>query len=370
MNTNKPKVLLCAPLRGGIGGIKRWTEHILNYYEENKNDLDIDIELFDTGRKHFIYGDTSKFKRVILGIIDYFSLIKGFRKQISSGKYDAVHITTSASFALIGNIIFLRMLAKRGVKSVVHFRFGRIPQLVSEKNWEYRLLQKVIRLSSSAIVLDQASYRSLVRLGFENIKILSNPLSPKVERIISNHKEKAKKEGTLVFVGHVVEAKGVFELIEACRDIPNIHLKVIGTVSITTKQSLLSLAGNNNEGWLEICGEKEYEEVIEEMLSASIFVLPSYTEGFPNVILESMACGCAIIATYVGAIPEMLNINSSDTCGLIVPPQNVQELKKAIMRMLEDKSFKKKCGENAVKRVREEYSIEQVIKKLIQIWKL
>ena len=45
--------------------------------------------------------------------------------------------------------------------------------------------------------------------------------------------------------------------------------------------------------------EKDYAQ-------ADLFVFPSYSEGFPNVILESMAAGCAIVTTNVGAIPQML----------------------------------------------------------------
>ncbi|MBR8759086.1 glycosyltransferase family 4 protein [Porphyromonas levii] len=370
MNANKTKVLLCAPFRGGVGGIKRWTEHILNYYEDNKNDIDVEIDLFDTGRKHFVYGNTSKLKRVITGAVDYLSLIRAFRKRLATNNYDVVHITTSASFGLLGDIAFLKKLQKRHIRSVVHFHFGRIPQLVKDRNWEYKLLQRVIHLSTTAIVLDEASYHSLLDLGYDNIKILPNPLAPKVEEIIASHQEITKIDRSLVFVGHVVRGKGVYELIEACKGIPNIHLKVIGTVSSTTKQELLSVAGHNNENWLEICGEKEYEDVIKEMISASIFVLPTYSEGFPNVILEAMACGCAIIASSVGAIPEMLDVNSENVCGLTIAPKQVDELKDTIEKMLDNVFLATNCGQNAMSRVRKEYTIPQVMRQLIEIWKL
>jgi glycosyltransferase involved in cell wall biosynthesis len=59
----------------------------------------------------------------------------------------------------------------------------------------------------------------------------------------------------------------------------------------------------------------------------AIFVLPTYTEGFPNVILECMASGCPIITTPVGAIPDMLQFGSTQACGACVDVKDVQGLK-------------------------------------------
>jgi glycosyltransferase involved in cell wall biosynthesis len=86
------------------------------------------------------------------------------------------------------------------------------------------------------------------------------------------------------------------------------------------------------------------------------------------VILESMACGCSIVATSVGAIPEMLNIDSDSPCGITVDKQNVIELKQAIEKMLTDESFAQKCKNNAVKKVFSEYSMDVVWGNLVKIW--
>jgi len=55
------------------------------------------------------------------------------------------------------------------------------------------------------------------------------------------------------------------------------------------------------------------------------FILPSYTEGFPNVILEAMALGKPIIATSVGAIPEIL----SEECGVVMKPRDQRDIEQA-----------------------------------------
>ena len=97
--------------------------------------------------------------------------------------------------------------------------------------------------------------------------------------------------------------------------------------------------------------------------------MPTYTEGFPNALLESMACGCPIIASAVGAIPEMLEDENGKHFGVLIEPKNVEALKTAILRMLSDTQFKEECGINAQKRVFERYNINNVANQLINIWK-
>ena len=121
--------------------------------------------------------------------------------------------------------------------------------------------------------------------------------------------------------------------------------------------------------WLTICGEKPYEEVIGEMLACDVFVLPTYTEGFPNVILESMACGCAIVTTPVGAIPEMLDIAGEAPCGVCVEPKSAEALGTAIESLLADEEQKRLLGSRAKSRVVEQYSIESVWQQMVEIWK-
>ena len=155
---------------------------------------------------------------------------------------------------------------------------------------------------------------------------------------------------------------------QACKDIPNIEVYLLGAVTDEMKSRLYEAAGDNKTR-LKISGEQNYETVIQEMLSANVFVLPTYTEGFPNVILESMACGCPIIASAVGAIPEMLNINGETPAGICIEPKNTEQLKSAIIKILNDDNLATTYGNSAQKRVNEMYSMPSVWKQMTDIWK-
>lgn len=68
------------------------------------------------------------------------------------------------------------------------------------------------------------------------------------------------------------------------------------------------------------------EQIIDLMDNMDVLVCPSYSEGMPNVIMEAMSRGCAVIATDVGAVPLLVNHQN----GWLIPPASVAELKNAI----------------------------------------
>ena len=357
MQNKEIKILLCSPYGGVLGGISKWTEHIVQYYNSNKTD-DLELEIFSFGRKNAIANDTSFYKRILYGFEEYIPLIKRFRSKIHSNKYNVIHIASSASLGLIKDILILGITRENQTKSILHFHFGRIPELYKKNNWEKKLLDKTIRMADEIIVIDQSSFNTLINQGYKNIKLLPNPLGQEVEEIIKNSSIKRGKN-KIVFAGHVVPTKGVFELEQACKDIADIEVHILGAVTAEMESRLYEAAGNNKT-WLKITGEQDYETVIKEMLSANIFVLPTYTEGFPNVILESMACGCPIVASAVGAIPEMLNIDGDEPAGICIEPKNIEQLKSAIIKILNDDKLASTYGNNAKKRVNEMYSMPSV----------
>ncbi len=364
------KVLICAPSKGTVGGISTWTNHIIRYYKEHKDKLPENFFLYfySTNRESKVYSNSTTVKRLFSGLKDYFPIIQKYKVKINSNHYDLVHITSSASFGLLRDILMIKAAKRKGIKIVIHFRFGRIPDLYKKNNWEQKLISRVITAADTTIVIDKKSYDTLVNEGFKNIELLPNPLTPEIPAIIKDNLDIVRKDRKLVFAGHVVETKGVFELIEVCKAIPNIKLKLIGAVSTEVKLKLVKLAGEMSTDWLEVSGELSFRETIKEMLSAGVFILPSYTEGFPNVIIESMACACPIVASSVGAIPEMLDVKSETDYGICVEPKNVNQLKNAIHKMLDDRPFALQCGLNAQRRVQEEYSMPKVWDKLMKIW--
>ena len=230
-------------------------------------------------------------------------------------------------------------------------------------------MKKVLKLADKVIVLDKMSYDTLAAAGYKNIDKLPNPLSPRVSKIIEDNKSVAQVPRKILFVGHLYRTKGIFELVEACCEIPCISVTIVGQYEEIIKNELIKIADKkSSSNRISFTGNIKMEQVIMEMKSCDLFVLPTYTEGFPNVIIESMACGCAIVTTPVGAIPEMLEEENGKQYGILVAPQNTQALKDGIEAMLNDELLKTECRKNVVQRVNERYNIDAVWHQIIAIW--
>ena len=134
------------------------------------------------------------------------------------------------------------------------------------------------------------------------------------------------------------------------------------------KEKLFSLAKERENGyWMTIVGEIPHLQIIGEMLEADSFVFPSYTEAFPNVILEAMACGCAIASSNVGAIPEMLDFKGAPT-GICFHPNSADEVTKALNALYQDNDNRIQLSEMAKKKVLNTYTINKVWHQLVITW--
>lgn len=353
-------------LWGGGGGITRWAEYIVGYYTNSHSSEKVNLEVLPMNDPKSDKVGGKLINRFYRGLRTYSLVLKELKQLLKNNKYDVLHIATSASISLCKDLLMINEAHKYGIKTVVHFHFGRIPQLAEQNNWEWKLLCKVVQMSDATLVIDETSYNTLLKVGMKNIYNLPNPLSPNIDTIIKDRVVSSRDKRTLLFAGHCVSTKGVCELVEACKGISNIQLKLLGAITPEMAEKLKIIA--NNDSWLNIMGQHSFEDVIKEMCQCGIFVLPTYTEGFPNVILESMACACPFITTPVGAIPQMLAINSDTPCGICVPYKNVNALRDAIVAVLENEKLRNELSKNAAERARKEYSLEAVCNNLTQIW--
>lgn len=362
------KVLLVSPYSETlVGGIINWTRYIVNYHRDNGRD--VEIRLLNNTHANQVMAGANPVKRLIAGFKNYLPVIREFKDTTGKEHFDVVHICTSASFGLIRDLLLVNAAKKKRVKICVHMHFGRIPQILKSSGWEKWLMVRLFNRVDRIVVMDMSSFNALKNNGFDKTVYLPNPLSGEVINLVEKFGNLKREPRKIVYAGHVTDNKGVFELVKACSQVYQIKLDILGKCTTTEiKDSLYEVAGNKERNWLEIPGNKPFEEIIKEMMTCAMFVLPSYSEGFPNVILESMACGCPIIATPVGAIPEMLDVGSDKPCGLCVPIKDVDALKNAIVELIGNPVKAVELGQNARQRVYEQYTMPKVWEKLVGIW--
>lgn len=131
---------------------------------------------------------------------------------------------------------------------------------------------------------------------------------------------------TLVSVGNLVENKGHHVAIEALRQLPEFHLVVVGEGP--QRRSLEALTDRMGlSSRVAFSGQIAQKDLPHYYSAADILVLPSSREGWPNVLLEAMACGTPVVATNVGGVREIV---TSDTVGRMMSARSGDALVAAV----------------------------------------
>jgi glycosyltransferase involved in cell wall biosynthesis len=361
------KVLIISPLPPPVGGIASWTVNILNYISDNsiKN-----IFHFNSAAKFRRITQVSIFERFFFGIFDSLYLVIRFFFKLLSLRPHLVHVTSSGSFGLIRDFLVLLMCKFFGAKTILHFRFGRIPDLEIKKNWEWYFIKVVIIFSDAVLVLDKRTFTCICN-HFKNEKlfILPNPCSYSLEKE-AKQAICLDKSNSILFVGHIVESKGIYDLVTALSLKPEpLHLNLIGPYEEVVKEKIfLILKELNSKLVVSFLGVLERDVVLSFMRSARFLALPSYTEGFPNVLLEGMSVGCPILASNVGAIPEMLDFPGKFCSGICHEPGNIEEIKIGIEFMLQNLNETILMGQRGKDKLLSEFSMSLIFSKYQIIW--
>lgn len=188
--------------------------------------------------------------------------------------------------------------------------------------------------------------------GIKNDKIIEIPtgIEPSwLNESISTNKEKRK----FIFIGRYERRKGVPELTEVLKELISeydFEFHFIGYIpeKLQIKSDKIIYHGSISNG----------EEIKKKLRSCDVLVCPSYSEGMPNVILEAMASGLAIIATDVGAV----NIMVSEKNGWLIALPDKTILKEKIINAIqlpERQLHEKKT--NSVEKVRQNFLWERII---------
>ena len=106
--------------------------------------------------------------------------------------------------------------------------------------------------------------------------------------------------------------------------------------------------------------EGRVKDVAGFLAGLDVAVLCSRAEGMPNAVLEYMAAGRPVVATAVGAVPELIE---DGTHGLLVPPGDPAALARAIARVLADPGLARRLGDAARARARERYGREAMVRR-------
>jgi glycosyltransferase involved in cell wall biosynthesis len=170
------------------------------------------------------------------------------------------------------------------------------------------------------------------------------------------------------FAARMEELKGPMILMEAFAAthglVPNIRLKIAGDGSQRERVTALARTLNVSNHYDYTGVYTQPNERTTFMHDLDVFVMPSFTEGTPNSIIEAMANGKPIIASAVGGIPDMIDSHS----GILVPPGDASALAKAMIFLAQNPELRQSMGRAAKDRYQRLFSPKAVVPLLLETY--
>lgn len=144
----------------------------------------------------------------------------------------------------------------------------------------------------------------------------------------------AQRDNVVTYIGRLHEEKGVLNLVKAVPRIINAHedvkLVLVGDGRLE-KEIRRYVDKYHFESSVALTGWVPHQELPDYLHASKLLVLPSYTEGLPHAMLEAMACGTPVLATPVGAVPQV--IRDKET-GFVLPSNSPACVAESIIKAL------------------------------------
>ena len=287
-------------------------------------------------------------------------------------KPDLVHYPITSYWNLEKSLLFLSTAKFLGVKKVVgHLHGGAFDLFWGKINpLRKRTSLKMFSKLDSIIVASYHWKKFIENNGIKvKVNMVNNPIDGDFEDRMSelNSGNNNKK---ILFVGSLGKRKGFYDIIEVCKSI-NYQFTITAVGAEARKNDLFKIKNLIQEFKLStkiriIESEKmRLEEKVDFFYNNGIFLLPSHNENFPLVIIEAACASLAIITTRVGALPEFFEHNKSV---IFVEPGNIEQIKYAIVDLLNNLEKRKRLGQEARKVFIEKLNREKIIKSLDRVY--
>lgn len=259
-----------------------------------------------------------------------------------------------------------RLRAKNKINRLVATSWETIP-FNNESVWKKKKIKEFTKKYTDLFVCyTEKAKRALREEGVSERKIEVVRLGVDIDKFKIPNPKSQKNKITILFVGRLVEEKGVLVLCDTFKMIMDhkswikekinrhLRLKIIGGGKL--KKQLEKMIVNNGLSDLATIEAKNYDEMPAVYQSADIFVLPSkitktWEEQYGMVLLEAMASGLPIVAYDSGAISELI----SDV-GILVNEGNKNDLAKNILKLAQDRNLRQRLGRMGRKLVEKEFA--------------
>jgi glycosyltransferase involved in cell wall biosynthesis len=182
----------------------------------------------------------------------------------------------------------------------------------------------------------------------------------------SKQKPEPRAQPRILFLGWLEKDKGIFELLQACSDLSATYpfsLTIAGR-GHAEEAARIFVAQHSLQDQVRFVGWVKGQTKLDLLAGADILVLPSWAEGFPNVVIEAMAANVAVIVSSVGSVPDLLTDRYE---ALLVPPKDKDAVREALRELISDETFRWELASRGNAFAEEHFATEQGTKRLASI---
>lgn len=269
---------------------------------------------------------------------------------------------------ILHTVIF-RLLTNIKIVTIFHhsMRFEKRPTFFKILGWFIEPL--FLKLSHIVITNSEYTKNQAVEMGVDKNKIFV--IHPAINLPLKkfNERKKLNQPPVLFFLGYVSHRKGLIFLLEALNMIRDRDWRLIVAGDTSQDPEYVErcydfIKKYGLEEKIEFTGMIAREKINEHFSNSDIFIFPTLYEGYGMVIKEAASSGIPIISTNISNIPYIVKDQVS---ALLVPPEDPEALKDAIIKLLEDKKLRKKISIGAYKTVDFSYNWKKAGEKFLSI---
>ena len=359
VDTQRTTVLVVGPPPSMMGGMARVVEQVVAI----RGDKRFRIVPFETTfSRNDGHGWLPKITR-------HFRHVRLLRRTIRKHRAAAIHIHTCSGFSFFRSAVDMFAARREGCRTILHIHGAAFDEFYDRAGvLTRRIIRSLLNRADRVLALSQSWKVKLSAMApGARISVIENAAD--IPSDVSPHRDGECCQFALL--AKMDEWKGIDDLLAACAILRSdgLAFRVVmagpagsagNDASLNTKIEQLDLAGT-----VSYVGPLRGDAKGDLLRESHVYVQPSHHEGMPLSILEAMAHALPIVATRVGAVPEVLEDGRE---GILVSPRRPGMLADAMRRLIVDRSLRHRMAEAARTLAVDRFSLDRFRREILALY--
>lgn len=374
------RALLVSPLPPPPGGMETWTQTLV----ERGLPPPFEFELVDT--KAFRARQQAGLSLNAAEARRNLRILRQVRRALGSGRFSVMHLNCALTPTGAPRNLAAALIARRaGVPYIAHLHGTfAVPRGGGASARFYRWAYgRIFAGAARILALGEPSRHAIMELGdfadktiplmpnFVDFSAAPDAASDAARRAAENAVKGGNGEKVplkVMFTGALIEAKGVFTLVDVAALVEGARFRLVGDGPDAARAALLRrIQERGLQDRVEVIGPVSNREVVRMLGEHDAFLFPSKFrfEGFPISVAEAMAAGLPVAASWIGALPEMVDVPQG---GGLFAPDDAGGYAKILTRLRDDPGLRLRMGLHNRQKARREYDYDVVVRRLCRVY--